>query len=115
MKEIKQCKIHGETLFVLEKRLCFRCVKCRSLAVTKRRQDLKLKALLYKGNKCLICGYNKCISALEFHHRDPKEKDFHLGQDGHSRSWERIKKEIDKCDLLCANCHREEHDRLSCL
>jgi len=62
------------------------------------------------------CGYNKCLEALEFHHRNPSEKEFNVSSKGHSRSWERVKKEIEKCDLLCANCHREIHaeiDRLA--
>lgn len=63
----------------------------------------------YLGGKCNRCGYNKCIDALDFHHINPKEKDFNFSENGHCRSWERVKKELDKCELLCANCHREEH------
>ena len=57
-----------------------------------------------------MCGYNKCQRALSFHHLNPKEKDFDLSSRGLTRSWERIKKEIDKCVLLCANCHMGIHD-----
>ena len=57
-------------------------------------------------------GNNKCITALEFHHVDPSGKDFALSGDGQTRSWEIIKIEIDKCILVCANCHREIHDSL---
>ena len=64
----------------------------------------------YKGGKCAVCGYDKCQRALSFHHVNPKEKDFDLSSRGLTRSWERIKKEIDKCVLLCANCHMELHD-----
>lgn len=74
------------------------------------RKKLKKQAVDYKGGKCMICGYNKCIKALEFHHIDPNEKDFSLSSV--SKCFETIKKELDKCILLCANCHREEHDRL---
>ena len=77
--------------------------------VTKWRRETKLKAVEYKGGQCHICGYNQCIEALEFHHRDPNEKDFHLAQSGNCRSWGAIKLELDKCVLLCANCHREIH------
>ena len=66
-------------------------------------------AITYKGGKCQSCGYNKCLEALEFHHIDPKQKDFSISQYGHSRSWERVRKELDKCVILCANCHREIH------
>lgn len=62
----------------------------------------------YKGGECQICGYNKCPSALVFHHKSPKEKLFGLGH-GNVYSWERTKKELDKCVLLCRNCHAELH------
>ena len=83
-------------------------------AVTKRRKKLKEMAVEYKGGKCEHCGYSKCIAAFDFHHSDPTEKDFAVSQKGHTRSWERVKQELDKCILLCANCHREEHARLRC-
>ena len=53
----------------------------------------------YKGGKCEICGYNKCVSALEFHHKNPLEKDFGIGAKGYTRSIEKNKKEVDKCNL----------------
>lgn len=73
-------------------------------------QKVKLLAVAYKGGKCNLCGYNKSIWALEFHHRDPKEKEFTIS--GGTKSFEKLKKELDKCDLLCSNCHSEEHERL---
>jgi hypothetical protein len=66
---------------------------------------------MYKGGKCLLCGYNKCPRALEFHHRDANEKTFDLSSA--CRGWNKIKIELDKCDLLCSNCHREIEDKLS--
>jgi hypothetical protein len=78
-------------------------------AVTKRRRKVKQMAVDYKGGKCERCGYNRCVDALDFHHIDPSQKDFSLGSKGHSRSWERVKAEIEKCILVCANCHREIH------
>ena len=75
----------------------------------KTRQKLKEMAVTYKGGKCEKCGYNKCIAALDFHHLNPLEKDFSIGNKGYTRSWENIKKEIEKCILVCANCHREIH------
>jgi len=74
------------------------------------RIKVKLKLLEYKGNKCEICNYDKCKAALEFHHKDPKEKDFNIG--GKTYSFEVLKKEVDKCLLVCSNCHREIHDNL---
>jgi hypothetical protein len=85
-------------------------VKCKNkFNVTIKRKRLKTQALEYKGNKCEQCGYNRCREALEFHHNDPNEKEFALSQTGNTYSWERIQKELDKCALLCANCHRERH------
>lgn len=72
----------------------------------KRRLARKIKAIEYKGGSCIRCGYNKCLWALEFHHRKPKEKEFGLAMDN-ILNWNKIKNELDKCDLLCANCHRE--------
>lgn len=75
--------------------------------IKKYRKKIKLLAVDLLGGKCFICGYNKCITALEFHHLDPFEKDFTFSQ--YKGSWENNKKELEKCVLLCANCHREVH------
>lgn len=76
-------------------------------AVSKRRKKIKLLAIEYKGGKCQICGYCRYQGALELHHRDPAVKSFAIGDKGYTRSWEKVKRELDKCSLLCANCHRE--------
>ncbi|MEK6895196.1 MAG: hypothetical protein AABX48_01620 [Nanoarchaeota archaeon] len=78
-------------------------------SVAKRRKKTKLKAVEYMGGKCIKCGYSKYPEVLEFHHKDPSTKEFNLGVGGLTRSWERTRKEIEKCELLCANCHREYH------
>jgi len=78
-------------------------------AVQKRRKKIRQMAIDYKGGRCQLCGYNKCPEALEFHHLDSLDKDFGISDKGYTRSWKRIKKELDKCILLCANCHREVH------
>ncbi|OGF20375.1 hypothetical protein A2Y83_03425 [Candidatus Falkowbacteria bacterium RBG_13_39_14] len=70
-------------------------------------------AMEYKGSKCAICGYNKCIQSLEFHHVNSKGKDLGISAKGYTRSWNEVKKEIDKCILLCANCHREVHEGIT--
>jgi len=82
------------------------------LAVSKRRRKLKALAVELKGGKCQICSYDKYIGALDFHHIDEKNKGFNLSTRGLTRSWERIKQEVDKCVLVCANCHREIHGGL---
>lgn len=111
----KECKVHGLTKFNTCKdgdgtRL--RCGLCQTEAVTKRRRNLKLEAIEYKGGMCADCGYSSNPSVLEFHHTDPSEKEFAIGSGGITRSFEKVKIELDKCLLLCANCHREEHDRI---
>lgn len=84
--------------------------KCRSKAgVDRFRRNLKRKAIEYKGGECSFCGYDKSQTALCFHHPDPKEKDFSLGNNGLTRKWDDIKPELDKCILLCLNCHAEVH------
>ena len=77
------------------------------MRVRDSRQRLKAKLVEYKGGKCEICGYSKCIDALDFHHLNPEEKQFNLSSA--KVSFEKAKKEVDKCILVCANCHREIH------
>ena len=84
------------------------CKNCISNHNTLNRQQVKQQSINYLGGKCIKCGYNKCIAALEFHHLDPNEKDV----DYANYKWifsDKLKSELDKCVLLCANCHREEH------
>lgn len=76
-------------------------------AVSKRRRVIKQKAIEYKGGKCELCGYQKYRGALDLHHLNPAGKSFAISQRGHSRAWNRVKIELDKCVLVCANCHRE--------
>ena len=82
-------------------------------AVQKRRRKIRLMAVEYKGSKCSICSYDRCLDALEFHHKNPAQKDFSISEKGYTRSWESVKKELDKCVMLCANCHRETHSKLA--
>jgi hypothetical protein len=105
----KICKIHGETQYVLRADKRYRCKQCAADAVIKRRKKLKLKAVDYKGGKCEVCGYDRCVEALHFHHKDPSKKDFGISAGGFTRSWDKVKKEIDKCLLVCSNCHSEIH------
>lgn len=78
-------------------------------AVAERRRRLKAMAIEYGGGECQLCGYKKCLRALSFHHLDPAQKDFGLSARGLTRSWEKMQPEIDKCILVCANCHAEIH------
>lgn len=107
--EIRHCEKHGDVIFYKRDKQ-WKCSKCTVEAVQKRRDLLKFKAVEYKGGKCEICGYDRNYSALEFHHLDPTQKDFGIAADGYSKSWEHTKEELDKCILVCANCHRELHN-----
>lgn len=103
------CKYHGETLHVLDSEGRWRCRKCRVAAVQKRREKIKELAVKHMGSKCCICGYDKYIGALEFHHLNPDEKEFAIGSKGYTRSFEKVKEELKKCILVCSNCHKEIH------
>ena len=77
-----------------------------------RKRKIKNMLIEYKGGKCQKCGYDKCQGALQFHHRNPQEKEFGLSNfnlNDTNFSIEKIYEEVDKCDLLCANCHFEVH------
>jgi len=79
-------------------------------AASERRKKLRKQAVDYGGGKCKLCGYKKCQRALSFHHLDPTKKDFGLSARGLTRSWDKIKIELDKCILVCANCHMKIHE-----
>ena len=80
--------------------------------VTEHRRKNKIELIEYKGGKCECCGYNKCNSALEFHHLNPKTKSFTISGSGFTYALDKLKKEVDNCILICANCHREIHEGL---
>ena len=89
-------------------RIC--CYDCMPDEVQLTRGGFLAKLKEAKGGKCIKCGYNKCLKALEFHHLDPRQKDFTISND-------RFKiadavAESKKCILLCSNCHKELHDNL---
>jgi hypothetical protein len=87
------------------------CKKCSNKKTGERWKNSKKRAVEYKGGKCERCGYDKCIDALEFHHINPTEKDKNFGNIK-LRKWETQKKELDKCIMVCSNCHREIHSEL---
>lgn len=84
-------------------------------AVSKRRKQIKQNAMDHKGGKCCICGYSKCLDALEFHHLDDSKKEFGISKRGYTRSWEKVCQELEKCILVCSNCHREIHAKVAAL
>lgn len=84
------------------------CKICDHARVKAHQHRRKQEAINYKGGACQICGYKKYQGALDFHHIDPSQKDFTLATYS-VYNLERIKKELDKCILVCSNCHREIH------
>lgn len=88
-----------------------RCKKCFNIYVSDRWISKKVKSIIYKGSKCLDCGIsypNEPYVIFDFHHRDPSQKDVDWSK-LKLRTEEKILKELDKCDLLCSNCHRKRH------
>lgn len=94
------------------------CKKCDNTIIRKKYPDkrtpiIKKKreyCINYAGKKCMICGYSRCVNALEFHHKDPSKKDFGISSTTiTNKSVELLRNEIEKCILVCANCHREIH------
>jgi|694.fasta_scaffold50822_3 hypothetical protein len=84
---------------------CRKCCNDNRYSIIKQH---KLTILNELGNCCSNCGYNKNTSALEFHHLEPEHKDFHFGSTK-TTNIDKIRKELEKCILVCANCHREIH------
>jgi hypothetical protein len=82
------------------------CKSCVAAQSKSRSVKLKADCVKHKGGKCSLCGYSKCLAALEFHHIDRSKKQFGVGGK-RSTTFENLKEELEKCVLLCANCHRE--------
>ena len=118
---IKQCEICKKEFETSSKggtrKYCFECSPsyekgnniARGKSKSALRRAMKKQAVKMRGGKCERCGYDKCIGALQFHHRNPNEKKFGLGMNGITHSWDEYLLEVEKCDLLCANCHAQEH------
>lgn len=84
----------------------YRCVSCATAAVRESRRRYRLRLIAEFGGKCSRCGYDRSTAALEFHHRDSTTKSFEVNR-GSGKSYELLREEALKCDLLCSNCHRE--------
>ncbi len=77
------------------------------------RKNTKERLVKAFGGKCVVCGYDRCSAALEFHHLDPSTKKFGIGDTRSTiKKWELIVEEAEKCVMLCAICHREFHEGL---
>lgn len=105
--QVRVCPRHGATTFRQRRDGGYRCLACRAEAVTRRRRKVKAILVEEAGGRCISCGYDKCVAALEFHHLMRTEKRFAPSALGVARSLEKARAEASKCVLLCANCHAE--------
>lgn len=88
------------------------CRLCGYTAKKIKRTNNKRKAVDYLGGKCQMCGItSECLDIFDFHHRDPEEKEYSLNLLV-NKTWDHMKPELDKCDLLCSNCHKITHWKL---
>jgi transposase-like protein len=101
------CGRHGKTLFGRDGSGRYRCLACRSEAVTARRRRVKARLIHAAGGRCVLCGYARSQAALQFHHLDPGTKAFSIAEGGITRSLSAALEEVRKCVLLCATCHAE--------
>lgn len=113
MRKCPRCKTEKEeTQFHVRRGIVGKsvyCKVCTTEQTLERQHSFKRRCIEYKGNRCRECGYNKCDSALEFHHLDPNQKDFSIASSRLKTFSDLIRKELDKCVLLCCLCHREVH------
>jgi transposase len=114
-KSLLSCPRHGLTTFRRRSNGGYRCAKCRAEAVARRRRKVKRILVDEAGGACRLCGYDRCVAALHFHHLEPAEKRFTLSHRGVARSLESARAEASKCVLLCSNCHVEVEAGVSVL
>lgn len=88
------------------------CRQCARKWFLDWQHSIKKQCVDYKGGCCILCGYSKYFGSLEFHHLDGSQKDFTISSH-RSLSFDQLKTELDKCVLLCSNCHREVHGGIS--
>lgn len=99
---------HVETGIKIKK---WKCCACSVDYSSSYRRRMKQKAVDYKGGLCELCGYCKSIVSLTFHHKNPLLKEYDLSGTGICKSWDKLIIELDKCQLLCFNCHHEVHEQ----
>jgi uncharacterized protein with PIN domain len=99
------CKLCNKKFKDYQKKGRTRCGSCNTKI---RRFRAKAAAIEFLGSKCKKCGWSGDQAALQFHHKYSEKKDFTIGNVA-NKSWDSIKKEMQKCILLCANCHMIEH------
>jgi transposase len=108
-----RCRRHGETDFCLDGRGFYRCKRCRSAAVARRRRKVKTILVQEAGGACCICGYDFNMRALHFHHVEPAQKRHEINARGVAIALDKLRVEAQKCVLLCSNCHAEVEDGMA--
>jgi transposase len=103
----RECPTHGPSEFILEGRGSHRCKRCRAERVAQHRRGLKQTLVDEAGGVCAICGYDRYLGALHFHHLDRAEKRIEINCAGATLSLAALRIEAAKCVLLCSNCHAE--------
>jgi len=106
-KVVRECAHHGVTTFVADGKGVFRCKLCRARAVVGRRRRVKETLVREAGGRCEICGYDRYIGALAFHHVDPSTKVMGIANGGRALAIDTLRAEAQKCVLLCHTCHAE--------
>jgi hypothetical protein len=101
------CRVCGKK-FLYERKKGLSTTRCAGCAVSERKIKMKKALIELRGGKCKNCGYNRCLNALSFHHRNPRTKKFNVAGN-YNRSWKANLAEAKKCDILCMNCHTELH------
>jgi transposase-like protein len=105
---LRRCRHHGRTRFVrVGEKNHYRCAACTAKRVSERRRRVKRILVEEAGGRCAICGYDRYVGALQFHHLNPGEKAFIVSLRGATRGIAKLRAEARKCVLLCANCHAE--------
>lgn len=106
----KHCGVSNPDAFFKSNKMKSCCLKCHTIYVHQKQRELKIRAVEYLGGKCYKCNCSGISAIFDFHHRDPETKEFSWGNKRTS-NWDNLKIELDKCDLLCSNCHRVVHDK----
>ena len=104
---VRVCHRHGPTRHLRRREGGYRCTRCTSEGVTRWRRNIKRQLVEEAGGACVLCGYDRCLAALQFHHLDPSQKRFALSLKGAARAADELRKEAQKCVVVCANCHAE--------
>lgn len=101
-----KCEKHGNVK-AARKGNYYACSVCTNEASRNFSRADKLRAVDLLGGQCVECGFDEHVSALDFHHIDPTTKDFGIA--GSRKPWAKIERELKKCIILCARCHRKLH------